>query len=147
MVEDVGNNVHLQVIEGGIHGTKDFSFYGDIIVQAFADHPAVYTYTLNKLTAGTDYTLSVTATDADGYTAVSNTVSFKTLANEETTESPDNSEDSGNSENTGNNGDPENPEDPKAPSGLVIGVACGVAACGIGAAAVWFFVKKKKKFN
>lgn len=45
MVADVGSNVHLEVIEGGVHGTGNFAFYGDAIEQAFKDHPAAYTNT------------------------------------------------------------------------------------------------------
>ena len=89
MVADVGSNVHLQVIEGGVHGTSDYSFYGDIIEQAFDEHPAVYTYALSGLTAATDYTVAITAADADGFTAVSNAVSFKTLAEGQTPGEPD----------------------------------------------------------
>ena len=126
MLSDVGLNIHLQVIEGGIHGTSDFSFYGDIIAQAFAAHPAVYTYKLNGLTAGTSYKLSITASDADGCDAVSNTVSFKTVEGQIVTP----------------------PSDPSEfPTSLIIGIASVAVACGVGAVSVWFFVKKKKKFN
>lgn len=96
MVTDVGGNVHLEVIEGGVHGTSNYAFYGDIIDQAFAEHPAVYTYALTGLTADTDYTVSVTASDADGYAVVSNTASFKTLAEGETPEDPEDPEESTN---------------------------------------------------
>lgn len=42
MVADVGSNVHLEIIEGGVHGASSYSFYGDVIKQAFKDHPAIY---------------------------------------------------------------------------------------------------------
>ena len=45
MVADVGSNVHLEVIDGGVHGTGNYAFYGDIINQAFKDYPATYDYT------------------------------------------------------------------------------------------------------
>lgn len=45
MVADVGSNVHLEVIDGGFHGTGNYAFYGDIINQAFKDYPATYDYT------------------------------------------------------------------------------------------------------
>ena len=43
MAADVGSNVRLEVIEGGVHGTGNFAFFGDVIEQAFKDHPAAYT--------------------------------------------------------------------------------------------------------
>lgn len=89
MVTDVGSNVHLEVIEGGVHGTSNYAFYGDIVELAFEEHPAIYTYTLSGLTANTDYTVSVTASDADNYSVVSNTASFKTLAEGQQPEDPD----------------------------------------------------------
>ena len=126
MADDVGDNIHLQIIAGGVHGTSNFAFYGDIIAQAFADHPAVYTYVLNGLTAGTSYKLSITASDADGYEAVSKTVSFKTEEGQIVTP----------------------PSDPSEfPTSLIIGIASVAVVGGVGAVAVWFFVKKKKKFN
>jgi hypothetical protein len=45
MVADVGSNVHLEVIDGGFHGTGNYAFYGDIINQAFKDYPSTYDYT------------------------------------------------------------------------------------------------------
>lgn len=83
MVADVGSNIHLEVIEGGVHGTSNYDFYGDIIAQAFAEHPAVYTYTLTGLTSQTDYSLYISAYNADDFVADSNTVSFETLSSSE----------------------------------------------------------------
>lgn len=39
----VGKNIHLQIIEGGVHGTYNYSFYKGIVQNAFEDYPAVYT--------------------------------------------------------------------------------------------------------
>lgn len=45
MAADVGSNVRLEVIEGGVHGTGNFAFYEDVIEQAFKDHPVAYSNT------------------------------------------------------------------------------------------------------
>ncbi len=42
MAKDVGDNVRLQVVDGGVHGTFDYAFYGDVISRAFAEHPAIF---------------------------------------------------------------------------------------------------------
>lgn len=88
MVSDVGSNVHLEVIDGGVHGTKDYSFYGDIIEQAFVEHPATYTYLLNGLAANTDYTVPITTSDVSDYADISNTATFKALAEGNNLEEP-----------------------------------------------------------
>jgi hypothetical protein len=123
MATEVGANVHLQVIEGGVHGTSNYEFYGDVVNQAFTEHPAVYTYKLTGLTAGTNYSVFITATNSNGYSAVSDTVSFNTLSNDIEPESPS-------KDNT------------------IITVACALSVaslCGCGALAAWTIIDKKKK--
>lgn len=79
MRDDVGSNVHLQIIEGGVHGTANFSYYDGVVEQAFAEHPAVYIYTITGLETSSHYEVTVYATDAGGNCAASNTVSFETM--------------------------------------------------------------------
>ena len=34
---DLGDNVYLQIIEGGVHSTENFAFYGDAVRLAFEE--------------------------------------------------------------------------------------------------------------
>ena len=135
MLTEVGDNVHLQIIEGGVHGTKDFSFYGDIITQAFTDHPVVYTYSLTGLTAGINYEVTVEATDENGYSGMSNKVFFRIPKDSASTEP-------GGSQDPGDITDKPVTVNP----GVVTAIAvAGIAVCGAGVFGVRYVIKKKKE--
>lgn len=134
LLSEVGDNIHLQVIEGGVHGTSNYDFYGDVIKQAFAEHPVVYTYHLTGLATGTNYRVYVEASDEDGYTAASESVFFRLSESDGTPDDPNTPGEPGNPGASDNKG--------IHPGAVAAIVAAGVAVCGAGA---FVFIKKKKK--
>lgn len=63
---ELGDNVTLQIIQGGVHGTSNYDFYTDAVNAAFRNQRAKYEYALENIDVDNVSNIKVVASDING---------------------------------------------------------------------------------